>query len=175
MRTVALVLAFLLVGAVMVAEDLPNNFAGAGLGYQNQASPQTSGWSEYCHRNPDIKMLGLTMPSYLCAATDYSGQVTSARVDLDTVLVYRSWFAAGTKTGGGAGVNSNGVGGAYALGVWGAISIAKVVKLDKLSIAASVTWNKDDVVVAQQAGQLPMVLKALGSRACYRFGFGKAW
>jgi hypothetical protein len=154
---------------------LQNNFAGVGFGFQSVGNPQTSGWAEACHRNPDVTLLGLSLPSYACAATDYAPAATSARVDVDTVILHRGGFFAGTKTGAGAAVGSAGVGASYALGGWGAVDVSKFLKLDGLYLVASSTWQKDDIAVATQAGTLSQTLRTLTSRATFRFGFEKGW
>lgn len=154
---------------------LPSNFAAAGLGFQSTATPQTSGWLSVCHRNPDLNIAGLALPSFLCASTDYSAAATSARVDLDTIVLQKSVFAAGFKTGGGAAINSNGVGGSYALGGFGVADISSFVKIAGARLAASITWQKDDVAAASQGATVPIVLQQLGARATFRFGFGKSW
>jgi hypothetical protein len=156
------------------AQTLPDNFAGAGFGFQGTGTPQTSGWMQACHRNPDINLLGLTVPSYLCAVTDYSGIVTSARVDVDMVLFNYKWLAGGSKTGGGAALNANGVGGAYAVGGWAAADISRWLKIDGARLVGSVTWQKDNVAAATNAA-LPEVLRQLAARGTFRLGFGKTW
>lgn len=148
---------------------LPANFAAAGGGFQGTGNPQASGWAEGCHRNPDAPIFGLLLPSYLCLATDYSGTATSARADVDTVLLHRGWFTAGTKTGGGAAYNANGVGGSFAGGGW------MTIKMGSIYVAASATWRKDDVVAAVQNKAAPVVLRALKDTAVFRIGFGMAW
>src|SRR5579863_6240237 len=142
---------------------LPQNFAAAGAGFQSTSSPQTSGWISACHRNPDITLFGLTVPSYLCASTDYTGSDTSARVDVDTVVWQRAWFTTGTKTGGGAALNAAGVGGSYALGGWAAADVSPFLKITGARIVASITWQKDDVAAAQTANGTS-VLRQLASR-----------
>lgn len=153
---------------------LPANAAFAGMGFQKTANPQISGWAEACHRNPDVSLLGLTLPSYLCGATDYSGSVSSARADIDTVLFTRGSLAGGTKMGAGAAVASSSVGASYDLGVWGTVDVSKFLKIDGAKLAASVTWQKNDVSVAA-SGTASQVLKAFADAACFRFGFGKTW
>jgi hypothetical protein len=155
--------------------NLPGNFAGTGFGFQSAAARQTSGWAEACHRNPDVTLLGLTLPSYSCAATDYAAAVTSARVDVETVFLHRSLFTAGTKTGAGAAMSATGVGASYALGGWGAVDVSKLFKSSGVFLVASATWQKDDVDVAAQAATLAQTLRTLTSRATFRFGFGKSW
>jgi hypothetical protein len=120
-------------------------------------------------------MLGLKFPSFTCAATDHTGNVTSGRVDLNTVILHRSWINAGSKSGAGAAYNDNGMGGAFAVGGWAAVSLSKVFKIESFHFVSSVTWQKDDVSVATKAGPLNMVLKDLAARGTFRFGFGKAW
>jgi hypothetical protein len=154
---------------------LQNNFAGVGFGFQSVGNPRTSGWAEACHRNPDVTVLGLTLPSYACAATDYAPAATSARVDVETVIFHRGGFFAGTKTGAGAALGSAGVGASYALGGWGAVDVSKLFKLDGLYLVASSTWQKDDIAVAVQTGPLAQTLRTLAARGTFRFGFGKSW
>jgi hypothetical protein len=172
----AIVLVALVAPAPAMAQAQPyDNFAAAGLGFQQVATPQLSGWAEMCHRNPDLNVLGMALPSYLCAATDYTSVATSARVNVNTVLLYNHWLAAGTKTGAGAAMNNNGVGGSFDLGCWGAMRVSELLKIDGLHLVASVTWQKDNVAAAAQAGTVPQVLKHLGAHATFRFGFGKGW
>ena len=154
---------------------LQNNFAGVGFGFQSAGNPQTSGWAEACHRNPDVTLLGLALPSYACAATDYAPAATSARVDVETVILHHGGFFAGTKTGAGAAVGSAGVGASYALGGWGAVDVSKFLNLDGLYLVASSTWQKDDIAAAVQSGPLAQTLRTLTSRATFRFGFEKGW
>jgi hypothetical protein len=181
LKTIVLLLAL---AAVMFAQTppitpapapmVPNNVAGVGFGFQNAGSPNASGWVDICHRNPDVTILGMTFPSYLCAATDYAQATTSARVDMKIVILTNKWFAGGTQTGGGAAINGNGVGGSYALGGWGALDVSKYIKFEGLHLVSSVTWQKDDVNFAPTA-TLPQILKQLGSRGTFRFGFAKSW
>lgn len=173
---IALVLVCLCAAAFGQDAKLPDNFAAAGLGFQSTATPQTSGWSEYCHRNPDLNLFGLSIPSYGCASTDYSGQVTSARIDVKSVLLAKGGIAGGTVSGAGAAVNTNGVGASYAVGGWGASDFpGRALKMPGLQFVASATWQKSDVAVAQQqAGAIP-VLRQLAARSVWRLGFGKTW
>jgi hypothetical protein len=157
------------------AAALPGNFVGAGFGFQSAAARQTSGWAEACHRNPDVTLLGMTLPSYSCAATDYAAAATSARVDVETVFVHKSIFTAGTKTGAGAAMRASGVGASYALGGWGAVDVSKLFKSPGVFLVASATWQKDDVDVATASSTLAQTLRTLGSRATFRFGVGKSW
>jgi hypothetical protein len=179
LKLVATILMLIAVIAIPIAlahgETLPNNFAGAGLGFQSMAVPQTSGWSEYCHRNPDVSLLGLTVPSYTCAATDYSANATSGRVDVDLVLVRKGIFAGGSKTGGGGAVNNNSFGVSYAVGGWGMIDLSRWIKLEGFKFAGSLTWQKDDLAVATKETTVPLVLRALAARTVVRLGFGKTW
>jgi hypothetical protein len=176
MRITAVLVVALALATVLSAQDtLPNNFAAAGLGFQSTANPQTSGWASMCHRNEDANLFGWKLPSYLCGATDYSGTVTSARVELSTVLFANRLVAFGPKVGGGAAYNANGMGGAFAGGGWVSLNAENFVKISGVWLTASVTWSKDDVSVAQAAGKVPVVLQQLAARGVYRFGIGKAW
>jgi hypothetical protein len=156
-------------------QSLPSNGVFAGLGFQSTANPQASGWFEVEKRLPDFTIAGLTLSSYGGAATDYFGTSTSARVDTKLVILRKGWFTAGTLQGAGAAVSPNGVGGSFVGGGWATAGIGKLLKVPGAVLAASITWQKDDVLVAIQQSGLPAKLETLGVRATFRFGVGKTW
>lgn len=163
-------------GALGQTDGLPSNLAGGGGGFQSTGSPQTSLWAEGCHRNPDVTIFGVTLPSYGCVATDYTAKAKSARVEVDTVLLHRGRFAAGTKTGAGVARGENGVGGSFAGGGWMSARVRRDVgKESGVHLVVSGTWSKDDVAAAQDAPTPRGVLRALGTRGAFRFGFVKSW
>lgn len=162
-----------------VSPASPSNFAAAGVGFQKTSSPQTSGWATVCHSNPTVNLWGLSLPSYLCASTDYSGVSTSARADIATVIVQHGWFTAGTKTGVGVSTASNtvgstNVGGAFDLGGWASFDTSKLFKVTGLKTVVSISWLKQDI--SGISGEPPAtILRDLSERAVFRFGFGRSW
>jgi hypothetical protein len=163
----------------IVESALPNNLAAAGLGFQHTAAPQASGWATACHRNPDVVLFGISLPSYLCASTDYSGTSTSVRADIATVVLQKGGFLAGTKTGLGVSTASNNVGstnigGAYDLGGWATLGIGGFTKMPGLQLVTSISWLKQDI--SGLTGEPPVtLLKDLSDRAVFRFGVGRTW
>ena len=175
MKTTLSLAIALCLGCLGQAQTLPSNLVGAGLGFQNVGSPQASGWLEIDKALPDVSFAGLTFHTYGGAATDYFGSSTSARVDTKLVVLHKAWFTAGTLQGAGAAFSANSIGGSFALGGWATAGIGKLLNVPGAVLAASVTWQKDDVSVAAQTGTLAEKLQTLGSRATFRFGAGKTW
>lgn len=154
---------------------LPSNLGGFGAGFQSTAMPKASGWADVCRRNPDVPLFDWKLPSYSCAATDYTTGSTSARADIDTVAIHTKYVLAGSKTGAGAAIGANGIGGSFALGGWLSVDVSKVVKLSQVYFTASATWQKDDIVAAVGAAAPGAALRTLGTRATWRFGFIHGW
>jgi hypothetical protein len=168
--------------AASSGDGLPSNFVGFGAGLQSASNPKVSGWADVCRRNPDVTIAGMTLPSYLCLATDYSGSAASPRADLHTVFVRNKSgsLIAGTKMGAGASITSNAgggtnVGGAFDVGGFGALKLGTFAGINGLVLTGSITWLKQDVSTAVSAGPPIAILHALGSHAAVRFGFGKTW
>ena len=175
MIQLTIVLAVALCLSICQAQTLPSNFMGVGLGFQATSIPQASGWLEIDKALPDITIGGLVFHSYGGAATDYFGSSTSARVDTKIVFLHKAWFTAGSLQGAGAAFNQNGIGGSFALGGWATAGIGKLLGVPGACLAASATWQKDDIAVAAGNGTLATRLETLGSRGTFRFGFGKTW
>jgi hypothetical protein len=160
---------------VSAAAALPSNLGGFGLGFQSMSSPKASGWGDICHRNPDVLLFDWKLPSYSCLATDYTTGATSGRADIDTVVVHTKYLLAGSKTGAGAALGANGVGGSFVAGGWFGVDISKWLKLNQLYLAGSATWQKDDIVAAAGSAAPGVALRTLGTRATWRFGFIHGW
>ena len=143
---------------------LPANFSAAGAAVQNG---RVSGWGEACHAAPDSSLFGLTVKSFGCIASDYRPQGTSARVDLDTVLLHNSRWTAGTKTGIGGAYNSTSSGSSITLGGWGALRLGTVY------VVGSVCWSKD--ALTQAVGGSAVVLERVKAATIVRLGIGKSW
>jgi hypothetical protein len=91
------------------------------------------------------------------------------------VVLHKAWFTAGTLQGAGAAFSASSIGGSFALGGWATAGIGKLLNVPGALLAASVTWQKDDISAAAQTGTLAEKLQTLGSRATFRFGVGKTW
>lgn len=157
------------------AQTLPSQGAFVGLGFQSVANPQVSGWVEYEKALPDVQIGSFTFRSYGGAATDYSGQSTSSRIDTKWVILSHRWLTLGTLQGGGVAYNANGYGGSFTGGGWVTAGIGKLLGIPGAVLAMSASWMKDDVSVAVANPTLKGKLVTLGLHGCFRFGVGKTW
>jgi hypothetical protein len=156
-------------------QTLPANGAFVGLGFQSVANPQVSGWVEYEKALPDVQIGSFTFHSYGGAATDYSGAVTSGRIDTKWVILRHRWLTFGTLQGGGVAYNSNGYGGSFTGGGWVTAGIGKLLGIPGAVLAMSASATKDDVSIALADPTLKGKLVKLGLHGTFRFGVGKVW
>lgn len=148
------------------AADLPSHFTGAGLGFQNSATPRASGWFTTC-------VLAVER-TYTCLASDYSGSTTSTRADVHVLAVeYRACAVFGTAGPGAATGSTGGIGGSFdAGGLIGCKVPSKLFRVPGMVAVFSGSWNKRNVVEAPDIGT---AARTFGAQTIWRFGVGKAW
>lgn len=164
MKTLLAVL--LIASSGLIAADLPQHFTGAGLGFQNSATPKASGWFDTCI---------LTVPTlYACVATDYSNGTTSNRAEVHQLFrQFKNCSIFGTAGAGAATGATGGVGGAFDMGgVVGCNIPVKIVRTAGMVAVFSGSWQKNNVVQAPDVGT---AFRAFGSQTIWRFGVGKTF
>lgn len=159
-------LSVLLFAATLTAQQLPQHFTGAGLGFQNSAIPKASGFYTAC------ESVGAGL--YGCLSMDYAGGTTSTRGEAHQLL--KQFGRCGIFGTGGAGAAtgaSGGVGGSFDAGGVIACEIPQRLARQRGFYATfSGSWQKNNVV---QAPDIGTVLRAFGQQTIWRFGFGKGW
>ncbi len=156
----AVVLCLLFAGmAPARAQGLPERFGAAGMGFQSASAPQTSGWAAMC--------LKAAERIYTCGATDYAAGSSSARAEVDTLLVSSGPITIFAKGGAGAATSTTGVGGSFAGGGVATLDLSKLLRWAAgVYAVASITLVKNDVTVTGSA---------FGGQSVFRFGFGRSF
>lgn len=165
MKHLTLVVCLLALAFAASAQDLPQHFTGAGMGFQNAATPKASGWFDVCTQT--------FTNVYGCMATDYSGGTTSTRADIFPLIKTIKGISIFGRGGAGASVGANsGVGASFDAG--GALAYAipqKLFRTSGLYAVFSGSWQKRNVEEITSTGGL----QAFGSQTIWRFGLGKGF
>jgi hypothetical protein len=166
MKTLVSIAVFVLLALSLNAQTLPPHFTGAGLGFQNSATPKASGWFDTC--------VSTVPKTYACLGTDYSGGTTSTRAEVFPQFYQFKGLTFFGRLGAGAATSvSGGIGGSFDGG--GAMTFAipeNLLRTPGLYAVFSGSWQKRNVVEAPTVGN---ALQAFGSQTIWRFGIGKGW